>query len=105
MDGYVESFGPALVSVNRLVDGRECNILETFRTSTGLPISGGGPRGLPKLEVLQNDDFLKYIFQQALSQGSIWNLPPFSYATWARNFGTYTNAKNKIDDSVLRSQF
>merc|ERR1712131_158144 len=40
-----------------------------------------------------------------LSQGSIWNMPPFSYATWARNFGTYANAKNKIDDTVLRSQF
>jgi len=59
--------------------------------------------GVGRQYMAENDE--KEIVDQALSQGSIWNLPPFSYATWARNFGTYTNAKNKIDDSVLRSQF
>ena len=44
-------------------------------------------------------------FQHATKQAGLFDMPPFSFRTWARNFMTYKSSKSAIDESVLRSQF
>lgn len=47
----------------------------------------------------------KEIVNVTIGQGGIDALPIISWRTWARNLMTFRECKNKIDDTVLRSQF
>merc|ERR1711892_863285 len=47
----------------------------------------------------------KEIVNHATKQAGLFDMPPFSFRTWARNFMTYKSSKSAIDESVLRSQF
>merc|ERR1712106_506434 len=47
----------------------------------------------------------KEVVNHATKQAGLFDMPPFSFRTWARNFMTYKSSKSAIDESVLRSQF